>query len=182
VRVVAVSDQYGAAYNSSGLDITALGAHVDATGRVEGFAEASPLDGAALLELDVDVLIPAALEGVINDTNVDRVRASIIVEGANGPTTNAADAKLNDAGVLIVPDILANAGGVIVSYFEWSQANQTYRWPLDLVEERLRERILASWDAVSSAAGAHGRTLREAAMLTAVERVTEAHAARGLYP
>lgn len=130
----------------------------------------------------MNVLIPAAIEGVINDSNVDRVRASIVVEGANGPTTNNADHKLNDAGVLVVPDILANAGRVIVSYFEWSQANQTYRWPLELVEERLRERMLASWTAVSDAAQKHNRTLREAAMLTAVERVSDAHKARGLYP
>jgi glutamate dehydrogenase (NAD(P)+) len=182
VRVVAVSDQYGAVFNTSGLDIAALGAHVDETGRVDGFAGGADIDGSAVLELEVDALVPAAVEGVINDANVDRIRAAIIVEGANGPTTNSADAKLTDNGVLIVPDILANAGGVIVSYFEWAQANQTYRWPLELVEERLKERMLASWEAVSTAAERHGRTLRQAAMLTAVERVTESHAARGLYP
>lgn len=182
VRVVAVSDQYGAVFNAAGLDIGALGAHADATGRVEGFAGGDDIAGALVLELEVDALVPAAIEGVITDENADRVRAAIIVEGANGPTTNSADEKLSEAGVLIVPDILANAGGVIVSYFEWAQANQTYRWPLELVEERLRERMLASWEAVSTAAGRHGRTLRQAAMLTAVERVTESHAARGLYP
>lgn len=182
VNVVAVSDQYGAIHNSAGIDIPALSAHVDATGRIDGFAGGTPIPGNELLELDVNVLIPAAIEGVINDSNVDRVRASIVVEGANGPTTNNADHKLNDAGVLVVPDILANAGRVIVSYFEWSQANQTYRWPLELVEERLRERMLASWTAVSDAAQKHNRTLREAAMLTAVERVSDAHKARGLYP
>jgi glutamate dehydrogenase (NAD(P)+) len=182
VRVVAVSDQYGAIANRRGLDVVSLAAHVDATGTVEGFDGGDPLPPAELLELDVDVLIPAAVEGVINDGNVERVKASIVVEGANGPTTNSADAKLNAAGTLVVPDILANAGGVIVSYFEWAQANQTYRWPLAQVEERLRERMLASWDAVNGAANKHGRTLRQAAMLTAVQRVTESHTARGLYP
>lgn len=182
LKIVAVSDQYGAVVNDTGLDVPALAAYVDTTGRVTGFPGADDLDADLLLELDVDALVPAAIEGVINDGNVDHIRASIIVEGANGPTTNSADKKLSDAGVLIVPDILANAGGVIVSYFEWAQANQTYRWSLDLVEERLRERMLESWDAVSSAALSHGRTLREAAMLTAVERVTESHKARGLYP
>ena len=182
VRVVAVSDQYGAVFNANGLDISALGAHVDETSRVEGFPGGTGIDGSAVLELEVDALVPAAIEGVINDANVDRIRAAIIVEGANGPTTNSADAKLSENGVLIVPDILANAGGVIVSYFEWAQANQTYRWPLELVEERLKERMLASWESVSTAAERHGRTLRQAAMLTAVERVTESHTARGLYP
>ncbi len=182
LRVIAVSDQYGAVFNRSGLDVPALAAYVDGSGSVTGFAGAEEIARDLVLELSVDVLIPAALEGVINDSNVGRIGATIIVEGANGPTTNSADAALNSAGVLVVPDILANAGGVIVSYFEWAQANQTYRWSLQQVEQRLRDRMLASWDAVSSAAAKHGRTLREAAMLTAVQRVIEAHTARGLYP
>jgi glutamate dehydrogenase (NAD(P)+) len=182
LRVLAVSDRYGAVFNRNGLDILALGEHVDATGRVEGFAGGTEIEGGLVLELEVDVLVPAAVEGAINEANVDSIQASIVVEGANGPTTNGADARLAARGVLVIPDILANAGGVIVSYFEWAQANQTYRWPLELVEERLRERMLAGWDAVSTAAALHGRTMRQAAMLAAVERVTQSHAARGLYP
>lgn len=182
VRVVAVSDQFGAVHRASGLDLRALVDHVEATGRVAGFAEADEIDGAELLELDVDLLVPAAVEGVIHAGNAERIRARAVIEGANGPTTAEADAVLAAAGVLVVPDILANAGGVITSYFEWAQANQTYRWPLELVEQRLRERMLGAWHDVSAAAVRHGCSLRDAAMLIAVERVTESHRSRGLYP
>jgi glutamate dehydrogenase (NAD(P)+) len=182
VRIIAVSDQFGAVTNADGLDIVALGAHVDAAGSVQGFPGGDPIEASLVLELDVSVLVPAAVEGVIHDGNVGRVKASIIVEGANGPTTTSADSRLADAGTLVVPDILANAGGVIVSYFEWAQANQTYRWPLATVESRLRERILAGWDTVNETASQKRLTLRQAAMLIAVERVTEAHLSRGLYP
>lgn len=182
IRVVAVSDQFAAIHSEAGIDFAALGAHVDATGTVRGFHGAQEIDRDQLLTLPVDLLVPAAVEGVITDANAGDIAARIIVEGANGPTTVAADAILRDRGVLVVPDILANAGGVIVSYFEWAQANQTYRWPLALVEERLKERMLAAWEDVVKAADSHGRTLRQAAMLTAVERVTQAHESRGLHP
>jgi glutamate dehydrogenase (NAD(P)+) len=181
-RVVAVSDVGGAVYNSGGLDIGALGAHTDRTGSVVDFAGAEPLLSADLLELDIDVLIPAAMEGVIDARNADRIRASIIVEGANGPTTNDADAILNDRGVLVVPDILANAGGVIVSYFEWVQANQAYWWTAAEVDNRLTDRLTIAWEAVSGYAERKGVTLRTAATLLSVERVAEAHRLRGLYP
>jgi len=124
VRVVAVSDQYGALHRACGIDVPALQRHVAATGSVVGFADADPIDGADLLELDVDLLVPAAVEGVLHEGNAARVRAKVVVEGANGPTTGAADRILADNDVLVVPDILANAGGVIVSYFEWVQSNQ----------------------------------------------------------
>jgi glutamate dehydrogenase (NAD(P)+) len=181
-RVVSISDQYGAIYNAAGLDIGALGQHVDATGTVVGFASADPLDADELLELDVDVLIPAAIEGVIHAGNAARIRARIIVEGANGPTSRDADAILAANGVLVAPDILANAGGVIVSYFEWVQANQSYRWEARDVEARLEERMLAAWASVNEHANAHDLTLRAAATRLAVARVTEAHRLRGLYP
>ncbi len=119
VRVVAVSDQYGAVYHPRGLDIADLADHVDRTGTVVGFAGADKTSNEELLELDVDVLVPAAVESVITTRNAHRVRAGIVVEGVNGPTTPEADEVLLDKGVLVVPDILANAGGVIVSYFEW---------------------------------------------------------------
>ena len=182
LRVVAVADVEGAVYNSRGLDIDALGAHVDRTGSVVDFADADPMPAADLLELDVDVLVPAAMEGVIDARNAPRVRAKIVVEGANGPTTNEADAILKDRDVLVVPDILANAGGVIVSYFEWVQANQAYWWTEREVDERLTDRLTIAWDVVSDYAEREGFTLRTAATLLAVERVAEAHRLRGLYP
>ncbi|MBF4609455.1 Glu/Leu/Phe/Val family dehydrogenase [Curtobacterium sp. VKM Ac-1393] len=182
VRVQAVSDQYGAVLSPGGLDLDALGRHVDVHGTVVGFAGADLLPAEDLLRLDVTLLVPAAVEGVIHEGNVNGVRASIIVEGANGPVTTGADAVLAARDVLVVPDILANAGGVIVSYFEWVQAKQTYRWSLDTVESRLRDRILGAWEAVAAEQASRGGTLREAAMRIAVERVLEAHRNRGLYP
>jgi glutamate dehydrogenase (NAD(P)+) len=182
VRVVAVSDVGGAIVSDRGVDIEALGRHVDATGSVAGFPNADHLPAHELLELAVDVLVPAAVEGVINEDNAARVRARIIVEGANGPTTKAADALLADRGILVVPDILANAGGVIVSYFEWVQANQAYWWSEREVEDRLRDRLTIAWDAVADYAARDNLSLRTAATSLAVGRVAEAHRLRGLYP
>ena len=182
VSVRAVSDVYGAVFSPTGLDVHALIDHVDATGSVLGFPGAQEIDGGALLELDVDALVPAAVEGVITQENASRIRATIVVEGANGPTTEAADAILRERGVLVVPDILANAGGVIVSYFEWVQANQAYWWTENEVNDRLRERMTTAWEAVLTYALADGLSLREAATCLAVARVTEAHRLRGLYP
>jgi len=169
-------------FKQSGINVEALGRHVDSAGTVVGFLGAEALDGSEALELKVDLLVPAAVEGVIHADNADRIRARVIVEGANGPTTREADRILADAGVLVVPDILANAGGVIVSYFEWVQSNQAYRWSLDEVESRLAERMRSGWDDVTGFASLHGLTLRAAATALAVKRVTEAHRLRGLYP
>jgi glutamate dehydrogenase (NAD(P)+) len=182
VAVVAIADQYGAVYSGSGIDVEALCHHVDNQGTVVGFPAAQDIAGAAALELDVDLLVPAAVEGVINIDNAPRIRARIVVEGANGPTTREADLILADAGVLVVPDILANAGGVVVSYFEWVQANQAYQWSLEDVEHRLHERMLAGWNDVAQFAALHHLSLRAAATALAVQRVTEAHRLRGLYP
>ena len=182
VRVVAVSDQFGALHDEDGLDVDAVRAHAASTGSVVGYAAADDLAGDALLELDVDLLAPCAVEGVIDVGNADAIRASIVVEGANGPTTPEADAILNDQGVLVVPDILANSGGVIVSYFEWVQAVQAYWWSAAQVEERLNERLLMTWEEVGARADDDGMTLREAATDIAVARVADAHKLRGLYP
>jgi glutamate dehydrogenase (NAD(P)+) len=182
LRVVAVSDQFGAVQNAAGLDIEALCAHLDATGSVVGAPGSDELERDELLELDVDLLVPAALEGAIHEGNVDRIRARVIVEGANGPTTTQADRVLNERGILVVPDILANAGGVIVSYFEWVQSNQTYWWSADEVEARLQARILSAWDEVVRLADDRRLSLRAAAMVLAVGRVAQAHELRGLYP
>jgi glutamate dehydrogenase (NAD(P)+) len=182
VRVVAVSDQYGAVASHAGLDIPALEKHVEATGSVVGFGPSEELANAELLEADVDLLVPAAVEGVIHAGNAHRIGAQVIVEGANGPTTPEADRVLNDADRLVVPDILANAGGVIVSYFEWVQANQAYWWSVDAVESRLADRMRGAWEQVNAHATRLGLPLRTAATCLAVERVAQAHQLRGLYP
>jgi glutamate dehydrogenase (NAD(P)+) len=182
VRVVSVSDQYGAVHQPEGLNIRALQQHVAETGSVVGFHGTELIQGEALLTLDVDLLVPAAVEGVLTAANAYEVAARVIVEGANGPTTAAADEILTDKGVLVVPDILANAGGVIVSYFEWVQSNQAYWWSASEVDHRLEHRMLQAWHQLLDAASARGLTLREAATVTAVERVADAHRTRGLYP
>jgi glutamate dehydrogenase (NAD(P)+) len=182
VRVVAVSDVHGAVRRDDGLDIAALERHVDATGLVAGFPGAEAASGTDILELAVDLLVPAAVEGTIHDGNAHRIQARIVVEGANGPTTKGADAILNDRGVEVVPDILANAGGVLVSYFEWVQANQAYWWSAADVETRLEERMLHAWEAVRAKATELDVPLRTAATVMAVERVARAHVQRGLYP
>ncbi|GIG54774.1 Glu/Leu/Phe/Val family dehydrogenase [Demequina activiva] len=182
VRVVAVSDVDGAIWAGDGLGITHLGDHADSAGTVAGFDGAESIDPASVLTLDVDVAVPAAVEGVITAANADRIQARILVEGANGPTTNEADAILADKDILVVPDILANAGGVIVSYFEWVQSNQAYQWREREVQERLEERMERAWHAVVDYAGAHRMSYREAATALAVQRVIEAHDLRGLYP
>lgn len=182
MKVVAVSDQYGAIADEAGLDIVALEAHVDATGSVIGFAGSDVLDGAALLELDVDLLVPAAVEGVLNAGNAERVKAKVIVEGANGPTTPEADDIFRRNDILVAPDILANAGGVVVSYFEWVQSSQAFWWSADEVESRLAARMDIAWRDVNAAARKRGLALRDAATVLAVERVAQAHLLRGLYP
>jgi glutamate dehydrogenase (NAD(P)+) len=182
VRIEAVGDQYGAIRADGGIDVPALEVHVDRAGTVVGFSGADPIDPAQLLELDVDLLVPAAVEGVLHAGNAERIRARLIVEGANGPTTEEADHILAALGVTVVPDILANAGGVIVSYFEWVHANQAYWWTEDQVEARLAERMIGAWHNVLEYATAHRLTLRAAATSLAVQRVAEAHTQRGLYP
>lgn len=183
VQVVAVSDQYGAIHNPTGLDVTRLEAHVETTGSVVGFDGSDPIiDKDDLLYLDVDLLVPAAVEGVLNGGNAHQVRAKLIVEGANGPTTTQADEILADKGCTVVPDILANAGGVVVSYFEWVQANQAYWWSSREVDDRLETRMRAAWQRVSEHARDRGLTLRSAATSLAVHTVAEAHRLRGLYP
>ncbi|MGN7862393.1 Glu/Leu/Phe/Val family dehydrogenase [Microbacterium sp. 22303] len=182
VRVTAVSDQFGGVSNPGGFDFDALDRHVRETGTVTGFREGDPIGNDDVLQTEVDLLLPCAVEGVITAANADLVRAKAVIEGANGPTTPAADRILDHRGVLVVPDILANAGGVIVSYFEWVQANQAYWWTESDVRGRLRERMVAAWADVARTAAQAGCTLREAAMSTAVGRVAEAHRVRGLYP
>lgn len=181
-KVVAISDIFGAIYNADGIDTKALGEYVDEKGKVVGFPGADPMDAAQLLLLDVDVVVPAAIEGVLTKENAPDVKAKIIVEGANGPTDSAADKILNEKGVMIVPDILANSGGVIVSYYEWVQGRDNFFWPLERVQQEEEQRITAAWKDVEAYAEEKGVTLRVAATVLAVERVLQAHKRRGLYP
>ncbi|MGI8867991.1 MAG: Glu/Leu/Phe/Val family dehydrogenase [Mycobacteriales bacterium] len=181
--VVAVSDVGGAIYDPDGVDPQALMRHTRAGApTVAGYPGTDTITNEELLTLDVDVLIPAALEGVLHDGNADQVRARFVVEGANGPTTPDADAILADKGVLVVPDILANSEGVAVSYFEWVQDLQAYFWSEDEVNERLKKLMERSYRQVADLAAAQGVSLRTAAQMIGVGRVAEAHRTRGLYP
>ncbi len=180
-KVVAVSDSSGGVHDGKGLDVDSL---VECR-RSKPLVECSGVDkitNAEVLGLPVDFLIPSALEGQITSRNAGDVRARFIVEGANGPTTPEADRILEERGVMVVPDILANAGGVIVSYFEWVQDLQFYFWEEDEVNDRLRKVITRAYREVAAAAERDGLTMREAAMALGVGRVVEATSIRGIYP
>ncbi|MDR7556621.1 MAG: Glu/Leu/Phe/Val dehydrogenase [Armatimonadota bacterium] len=181
-RVVAVSDVRGGIYADRGLDIAAVAQHAAATGSVVGFPGAASISNAELLELPVTILVPAALEGQITAANAGRVRARMIVEGANGPTTPEADAVLARNGVVVVPDILANAGGVVVSYFEWVQDLQAFFWDEAEINRRLERLMVQALHQVVATARASGLDLRQAALQRAVQRVADALAVRGIYP
>ena len=181
-RIVGIGDIYGAIANPDGIDPRAVLQHVQKTGGVPGFPAAEPIDSMALLELPCDILVPAAIEGQITRQNAARVKAKLIVEGANGPTTPDADEILNDRGVLIVPDILANAGGVIVSYFEWVQDLSSLFWTEEEINQRLEPIMVGAFDRVAATAREREVDLRTAAMVTAVQRVADALMTRGIYP
>jgi glutamate dehydrogenase (NAD(P)+) len=182
-KVVAVSDVGGGIYDPGGLDPAALLKHLrSGADTVVGYPGTDAISNAQLIELDVDVLVPAALEGVIHEGNAGNVKARFIVEGANGPTTPDGDKVLEDMGVVVVPDILANSGGVAVSYFEWVQDLQAYFWSEDEVNDRLKVLMASAYADVSALAAAKGLSLRTAAQVIGVGRVAEAHRTRGLYP
>ena len=181
-RIVAVSDVYGGIYNPNGLDLRLLGRHVAQTGSVRDFPHATALTNAELLELDVDILVPAALEGQITKENAARIRATVIAEGANGPTTPEADAILDKNGVIVIPDILCNAGGVVVSYFEWVQGLQNFFWDESEVRRQMERKLLDNLDVVIRVSTQRKCSLRLAAYVIAVERIMEAIQLRGIYP
>src|ERR1700686_1009186 len=182
MTVVAVSDSTCGLYRAEGLDLTALRHLKEEGGHFTDYGGAEQIDGDEVLTLDVEVLVPAALEAQISLRNADRVRAKVIAEGANAPLTVDADAALNARGVLILPDILANAGGVVVSYFEWVQDIQAYFWGSGEVNSRLREVMTRSYQQVRGEALSNGITLRDAAFRIAVTKVAEATRVRGIYP
>ncbi|GAA2855020.1 Glu/Leu/Phe/Val dehydrogenase [Streptosporangium fragile] len=179
-RVVAVSDGTGAVADASGLDVDALLAWAEESGGVRGHRRADALPPEDLPELDVDVFVPAAPEVAITAENAPRIRARLVVEAANGPVTPEADAILADAGTVVVPDILANAGGVIVSYLEWVQNLQACSWSAHETGARLRRLMAETVAAISAVSAEHGITLRQAAYMIGVGRVAEAHRLRGL--
>lgn len=181
-KVVAVSDVKGAIHNPRGLDMKQLLTHTKAHGTVAGFSEAEPLAPADLLTYPCDVLVPAALGGVLTVENAPQVRARFVIEGANGPTTPQADALLRENGILVVPDVLANAGGVTVSYFEWVQDLQAFFWTEHEVNTKLEQILVRAFAQVQSAARRHECDLRTGAYIVGVGRIAEATLARGIYP
>ncbi len=182
VRVVAVSDRQGGLFDERGLDIPAVVRHKSETGTVVGFPGAQAVSVAETLEVPCEVLIPAATQGQITGENARRVQARLIVEGANGPTTPEADAIFAERGVPVVPDILANAGGVTVSYFEWVQDIQSFFWEADEINERLQQVIERAYQEVTKLAHDHECDLRMAASMLAIRRVADATQTRGIYP
>lgn len=178
-KIVAISDVNGGIYSEKGINPYDVEKYVQQTGSVVGYPEAGEIDNKAILELPVTVLVPAALEGQITAGNADRVQARIITEGANGPTTPEADAILFRRGTMVIPDILANAGGVTVSYFEWVQNLYRYYWSEKEVHTRLEELMVSSFDKVYIASQTYGTDLRVAAYIVALERLTEAMRLRG---
>jgi len=173
-KIVAVSDVYGGIHNDRGLDIPKLCEHMKSTGTVGGFPGAKEVSNAELLMLSVDVLIPAALGGAIDHKNADRVSARIVIEAANSPLTPQADEKLRSRGITVVPDILVNAGGVTVSYFEWVQNLQQMRWEESHVNAELEKRMMSAWNNAYRVAVEQKLPMRVAAYVVALERVAEA--------
>jgi glutamate dehydrogenase/leucine dehydrogenase len=181
-RVVAVSDSSGAIANPAGLDYAALAAHKERTGRVSGFPGSSEVGAAELLELDCDVLVPAALENQITSDNAARIRARLIAEAANGPTTPRADEILHARGIPVIPDILANGGGVTVSYYEWVQNIQDEQWDAETVDVKLRKKMVSAFHRVFDLAKEKNLDPRTAATVLAVGSVAHVTELRGIWP
>ena len=180
-KIIGISDISGAYHNAKGIDIAKALEYVAAHKTLEGFKAGDKITQEELLELDCDVLVPAAKEDQINATNAPRIKAKIISEGANGPTDASADPILQEKGILVIPDILANAGGVTVSYFEWAQDRAGYFWTLDRVNRRLERMMRQSFDAVYHSAATHNTTLRIGAYVLAIDKVAQTLKMRGVY-
>jgi glutamate dehydrogenase (NAD(P)+) len=180
-KIVAVTDWKGGVYNPKGLDIAALIDWTKKQKTVAGFKNAEPLEGSKLFELDVDVLIPAALENQITIANAPKIKAKIVAEGANGPTTPDADNLLHERGVFVIPDILANAGGVTTSYFEWVQNRYGYFWEEREVNERLERKMVEAFDQVLQTSLKYKCDMRTAAYIVAISHVASVTKLRGMY-
>ena len=181
-KLVAVADSTSGVYSSKGLELEALKRYKAEHGSFKGFKGVDALEPEQVLEVACDIVVPAAVEGQIHKGNASKIKAKLIVEGANGPTTPEADEILADRGVTVVPDILANSGGVVVSYFEWAQNIQGFYWELDEVNRRMEAIMVRGYAQVSATATRHKASLRQGALMLAVERVAEAMETRGLYP
>jgi glutamate dehydrogenase (NAD(P)+) len=181
-KVIGISDHTGGIHNGGGIDIPEAMAYVARNRVLEGFEGGDPITNDDLLRLDCEVLVPAAIGGVITEDVAADVTAKLILEGANGPTTSAADPILNDKGILVVPDVLANAGGVTVSYFEWVQDLQNYFWSETEIVGRLREIMSRSFQEVMSIAVDRNIDLRTAALIKGIKRVSDAKLVRGVFP
>ena len=180
-KVMAISDVNSGIYNSNGLNIPEVLKYLNANKTLEGYAEADVVGNQELLEIECDVLAPCATENQITSDNADKIRCKIMAEGANGPTTPKADQILHDNGVFVIPDILANAGGVTVSYFEWVQDRMGYFWREDEVNQRLEEKMVASFNELCALADAHNVDTRTAAYMLAIDRVAYDTRMRGIY-
>ena len=180
-KILSLSDMFGAIYDRDGLDVPAVLNWLAEHKRLEGFPNVQHIPNSEQLFLDCDVLIPAATENQITSKNVDQVKAKLIVEGANGPTTAVADKELEKRGVVVVPDILANAGGVTVSYFEWVQDRMGYFWTEDIVNSRLEQTMVGAFDEVYAKSKEHDVSLRTAAYILAIERVVTVYRMRGIF-
>ena len=180
-KVVAISDIHGGIYNPKGIDIPKALDYLKSTRSFEGYEDVEFVSNQELLELDCDVLVPAATENQITSQNADKLRCKVLAEGANGPTTAAADEILHQKGIFVVPDILANAGGVTVSYFEWVQNRMGYFWREDVVNERLQDKMVASFNDLCRYADAHSVDTRTAAYMLAIDRVAYDTRMRGFY-
>ena len=181
-KVVAVQDHTGTIFNNNGFDVPALLEHVGNTGGVGGFADSEVMDNADFWAVDCDILIPAALEGQITKDNAGQIKAKLVIEGANGPTTPEADDILTDKGVLVLPDVIANAGGVTVSYFEWVQDFSSFFWTEDEINARLVRIMQEAFAGVWAVAQEHKVSLRTATFIVACKRILHAREMRGLYP
>ena len=181
-KVVALQDESGAVYREAGLDLVALAAHDARAGGIAGFAGAAPLSAEAFWGVPCDFLIPAAVENQITEANTGAIAAKVVVEGANGPTTAAADRILRERGVTVIPDVIANAGGVTVSYFEWVQDISSFFWSEAEINQRLDRIMVEAFNGIWEVAQARALPLRTAAFVVGCSRVLEARALRGLYP
>jgi len=181
-RVVAVSDSHGGVYNPKGLDMGSVTQHKAEAGKVSDYRPGDAVTNAELLELPCDILVPAAMESQITEKNAVKVQAKAIIEGANGPTTPEADPILRQRGIMVVPDILANAGGVMVSYFEWVQDTQSLFWEEAEVNRRMEKGLVRAFNDVYALSQREETEMRTAAYMLGVQRVAEAITTRGIYP